>query len=307
MLENMKNNLITESSLNYSENSDVREIVARSIIKDLSPLVSPPEVCTKVSQLLQEGNTTSDILADVIIHDPNLTTRLLKLVNSSFFGLSTKVDTVSRAITIVGIDELTSLIYAITSVESFSRIPDELTNMSTFWRHSVYTGLVAKSLATKLNVLQPERLFIAGLLHDIGTLVINARFPELARDIIEDAGGEEEHLYKMEQKLIGFNHATLGALMLEEWKLPKTLCESVQFHHEPMNSKHATMDACILHVSNVLANRSCVGSYCEIISVTDKILPEAINHLKLGEGFEKDVNFEEVEIKFEETMNVLVA
>lgn len=303
----MTANLITDQNLKHTENSEVREIVAKSIVKDLSALVSPPEVCHKVHEVLQDNNSSSDNLANVIIHDPNLTARLLRLVNSSYFGLSAKIDTVSRAVTIIGINELTSLVYAITSVESFSRIPDKLTNMSTFWRHSVYTGLVAKSLAKKLNVLQPERLFVAGLLHDIGTLVINTRFPELAKDIIEDAGGEEEHLYQMEQKLIGFNHAVLGALMMEEWKLPATLCESVRYHHEPLGSEFAKMDACILHVSNVLANRSCVGSFCETLSVTDEIQPEVIEFLNLEPGFEKQFNFEEIEIKFEETMNLLVA
>ena len=303
----MSKNLITDSNLNNIDNSEVREIVARSIIKDLSPLVSPPDVCCKVTEVLYDKNTTSESLAKVIIHDPNLTARLLRLVNSSYFGLSSKVDTVSRAITIVGIDELASLIYALTSVESFSRIPDKLTNMSTFWRHSVYTGLVAKSLAKKLHILHPERLFIAGLLHDIGTLIINSRFPELAQDIIEDSGGEEEHLYLMEQRLIGFNHAVLGALMLEEWNLPLTLCESVRYHHEPLKSEYATMDSCIIHVSNILANRSCVGSFCETLSVTDQIQTEVIEFLGLDSGFEDQFDFSEVDIKFEETMNVLVA
>lgn len=303
----MNNNLITESNLQKNKNAQVREIVARSIIKDISPMVSPPEVCSKVGELLQDDSISTNQIADIIIHDPNLTARLLRLVNSSYFGLTSKVDTVSRAITIIGIDELTSLIYAITSVESFSKIPDKLTNMSTFWRHSVYTGLVAKALAKKLDVLHPERLFIEGLLHDVGTLVINSRFPELARDIIEDAGGEEEHLYQMEQKLIGFNHAVLGALMMEDWKLPLTLCESVRYHHEPLNSEFAKIDACILHVSNILANRSCVGSFCETLSVTDEIQPEVIEYLGLPPGFEKDFDFAEVDIKFEETMNVLVA
>ncbi len=292
-----ENNNLTENGQN----------IARSLIKDLSPLVSPPEVCLKVGELLQQGTSSSNQIANVIIHDPNLTARLLKLVNSSYFGLNSKIDTVSRAVTVIGNSELTSLVYAITSVSSFSRIPDKISNMNTFWQHSVYTGLVASQLAKRTNVLQPERLFVAGLLHDIGTLVINTRFPELAKDIIEDAGGEEEHLYKMEQKLLGFDHAFLGALMLEDWNLSENLCRAVRWHHEPMRAKEVTLDACILHISEILANRSSVGSYCEMISLSDEIDPEAIKLLGLQEDFQKSINYEEVELKFEETMNVLVA
>lgn len=293
-----------------SENNGLSEngkIIAQSLIKDLSPLVSPPEVCIKVGELLQQGISSSNQIADVIIHDPNLTARLLRLVNSSYFGLSSKIDTVSRAVTMIGNSELTSLVYAITSVSSFSRIPDKLSNMNTFWRHSVYTGLVANQLAKRMNVLQPERLFVAGLLHDIGSLVINTRFPELAKDIIEDSGGEEEHLYEMEQKLLGFDHAYLGSLMLEDWNLSENLCQAVRWHHEPMQAKEMTLDACILHISNILANRSCVGSYCEMISLSDEFDPEAVKLLNLDEDFHKSIDYEEVELKFEETMNVLVA
>ena len=303
----MNTNLITDNNLQADTNVHAREVMARSIIKDLSPLVSPPDVCWKVTQLLENELTSTTELADVIVHDPNLTARLLRLVNSSYFGLSTRVDTVSRAITIIGINELTSLVYAISSVDSFSKIPDKLTNMATFWRHSVYTGLVAKALARKLDVLHTERLFIAGLLHDIGTLVINSRFPELARDIIEDAGGEEEYVYQLEQQLIGFSHARIGAMMLEDWKLPDSLCEAVRYHHDPMQSENTTMDACVIHIANILANRSCVGSYCETLSVTDQIKPEAIAYLGLESGFENDIDYEEVELKFEETMGLLVA
>lgn len=281
--------------------------IAKSLIKDLSPLVSPPEVCMKATELLQDGNSSSKQVANVIIHDPNLTARLLKLVNSSYYGMSSQIDTVSRAVTVLGNSELSSLIYAISSVRSFSRIPDKLTNMTTFWQHSVYTGLVAKQLAKRLNVLQPERLFVAGLLHDIGTLVINARFPELAQNIIEDAEGEEEHLYQMEQKLLGFDHAYLGALMLEDWKLPAHLYESVRWHHEPMQAQESIMDACILHISNILANRSCVGSYCNMISLSDEIDSRALDLLGLEKDFHKQVDYEEVELKFEETIQVLLA
>ena len=118
--------------------------LAQSVIEDTSVLVSPPDVYLKITDMIAENTASADAFAEVIACDPSITARLLRLVNSSFYGLPSQVDTISRALTIVGMHELTNLVYSICAVESFSRVSSSVTNMSTFWRHAVYCGLTAK-------------------------------------------------------------------------------------------------------------------------------------------------------------------
>jgi putative nucleotidyltransferase with HDIG domain len=103
--------------------------------------------------------------------------------------------------------------------------------MDTFWRHSMFTALIARGFAKRCRILHPERLFIAGLLHDIGSLVIYNRLPEVARDIILIADGDENALYEAKTRELGFGHPELGALLLELRNIPKPLQNAVRHHH----------------------------------------------------------------------------
>ena len=188
--------------------------LAESLVADVAGLVSPPDICVKIGELIQDPKASTQSIGEIIIRDPNLTGRLLRLVNSSFYGLRTKVDTVSRAITVVGTRDLYALVLAISAVKSFSHLPNKLVNMDTFWRHSLYTALIARILAGRVDVLHPERLFVGGLLHDIGSLVVYSRLHELAREILLTAKGDEEVFYHMEMEMLGFSHADLGSLLL---------------------------------------------------------------------------------------------
>ena len=122
--------------------------------------------------MLEDPNTTANDLGRVIGRDTGLTARLLKIVNSAFYGFQSRIETVSRAVTIIGMRELRGLVLAASAIEAFSKVPNKVLNMANFWRHSVYCGVVAQLLAERSNVLHAERLFVAGLLHDIGLVAI---------------------------------------------------------------------------------------------------------------------------------------
>ena len=142
-----------------------------ALLDDVEGLVSPPDVCLRLFELIHAPTTGAKDIAAVVGVDPNLTTRLLRIANSSFYNFSRKIDTISRAVTVIGTAELYQLVLSVSAVKTFANIPNELVKMETFWRHSVYTGLLARALAIRANVLHPERLFVSGLMHDIGSLV----------------------------------------------------------------------------------------------------------------------------------------
>jgi putative nucleotidyltransferase with HDIG domain len=235
---------------------------ARRWIRDVSSLVSPPDICIRVFELVESNKATAQALGEIIGCDPSLTARLLRLVNSSFYQFSRRIDTVSRAITVVGISELYNLVIAVSAVKSFSRIPSFVLNIDTFWRHSISCGILARMLARRCGVLHPERLFVAGLLHDVGSLLIYNRAPETARDLVLAARGNETILHRTERKAFGFSHAELGGMMLDQWHLPEALQQAVCHHHDPSAAAtHGRLEAAIVHIADALANHSEQGAF----------------------------------------------
>ena len=283
------------------------ECIARSLIDDMSALVSPPDVCLKVAEMVGSNTASAEEFGEVIIRDPSFAARILKLVNSPYFGLRTKVGTVSRAVAVIGTNELSNLVYSLCAVKTFSGISSALTNMNTFWRHSVYCALAGGSLAKRANILHPERLFVAGLLHDIGTLIINARLPEIAEKIILSASGDEHALYLAEQEQLGFDHARLGAMMLRNWNLPETTCDAIAWHHEPGRAAAASMESSLVHVGDRLANLSGVGSYCEQVTESGNFDQDALALIGLDVDFDQHELMDEVDRQFVETIYLLVA
>lgn len=281
--------------------------IAQTLVDDLSPLVSPPEVCLKVNELLGDERATIDDFAVVIIRDPALTARLLRLVNSSFYGLQSRVDTVSRAIQLLGMRELQKLVCAVSAIEKFSRLSNRITNMNTFWRHGVYTGLMSQALAKRLRVLHPERLFVAGVMHDLGTLLINHRYPEIAEETIRAARGDERQLRLLELEELGFDHAHLGSLMLSGWRLPDSIIDAIAWHHEPAGAELSPVDAAILATADGLANFAGTGSFSEFVATTPGHDLALFESLGLPTDFDVDALMDEVDRQFVESIYLLVS
>ncbi|MFZ0254724.1 MAG: HDOD domain-containing protein [Gammaproteobacteria bacterium] len=242
---------------------EASQIAATAVVDDLSWLVSPPHVYFRVLELIQATDTSAEDIAEVIRQDPSLTTRLLKVVNSSFYNFSARIDTVSRAVAVVGTRSLQLLVTAVCALDTFAKIETNLVSMGTFWRHSFYAGLIARGLAKRCRVLHPERLFVAGLLHDIGSLVLYVRAPDVSKRLLLIADGDEQALHRAELKTLGFSHAELGGDLLKSWMLPETLHKAVRWHHNPKRAGIGCFDASVVHVADGLANRSRLTAFCE--------------------------------------------
>ena len=279
---------------------------AEKWIAETADLASPPEICATVFELLRSPTASARDFGEIIGRDPNLTARLLRMVNSSFYGLATSVDTVSRAIAIIGHRELHTLLLAITAISSFSHIAKTLVNMDTFWRHSVYCGLVSRALARRCRVLHPERLFVVGLLHDLGSLVIYRKAPQIAAQLLELAQGNEEALYRAELEHLGFSHAELGGLLLRRWSLPDVLQEAVRYHHNPGSAPSVALEASIVHIGDILANRSELGAFCEQPAPVLSVAPEAWQAIGLSEAeIDAEKLIGEAGLQFAETAEML--
>lgn len=231
-------------------------IDARELVKGIGKLASLPEVCVRVNEMVDDPRCSAAAIGKVISRDTALTAQLLRLANSSFYNFPSNISTISRAITVIGERELRYLVLALSAVRTFSGVPIELSNMASFWRHSVYTAVLSRLIAARCHVLHSERLFVAGLLHDIGLLVILHRVPELERAAMQRSHDGGEELHRAEQEVLGCDHAAVGRALLEQWKLPSVLCEAVGCHHNIAAAEEARLDAAIVHIANVIANRA---------------------------------------------------
>ncbi|MDH5443903.1 MAG: HDOD domain-containing protein, partial [Gammaproteobacteria bacterium] len=228
----------------------------QELVSGVVRLVSLPEVCIRVNEMMDDPGVNATEIGKVISQDTSLTARLLKIVNSAFYGFQARIETVSRAVTVIGLRELRGLVLAASAVESFSKLPNDVLNLVNFWRHSVYCGVVSQLLAQKCNVLHSERLFVAGLLHDIGKLVITNKLIDESREVIKRVEKKKKFDFDIEQAVLGFDHAEVGGVLLKEWNMPESLCNSVMYHHRPKAVTELTIEICIVHIANILANRA---------------------------------------------------
>lgn len=238
----------------------------QSLISEDEEVFSLPKIHFELQEALNDPDKTFQDIGKIIGYDPALAARLLKIVNSPFYGFPSEIETISHAISIIGMDQLTDLALATLVIYQFRGIPDSLFNMEKFWRHSMACGVAARAIAEFKGEQNVERFYLAGILHDIGRLVIFKKEPALARDAFFLSRENKENIYLSEQKLMGFDHAAVGGELLKAWKLPPRLVEAVACHHQPEAAKEFPVEAAIIHTSDYIVHVLKVGSdaeFCE--------------------------------------------
>lgn len=275
-----------------------------ALVARVSELVSPPEIHLRLHEVIESPSSTSDDIAEVIMTDPNLSARILKITNSAYYGRR-RIETVSRAITLIGTRDLYNIALAINAMRVFEKIPSELVNVPVFWRHSLYTAIISRLLARRARILHPERLFVAGLLHDIGCLVLYSAFPEESRNALLVAQGDETLLAEQERELIGYNHAEVGGELLRLWKIPDTLCNAVAWHHRPLDAPETSIEIPIIAIADALANRSEEGAFSGTGGHATLIDPALWARIGADESLVEDL-WEEVDEQFAEAAQALM-
>lgn len=226
---------------------------AQDLVRGSLELASLPEVVMRTIDLINDPDTSAAQIGQVLSEDPGLTARLLKIVNSPFYGFPSRIDTVSRAITVIGTLELLDLILATSVVKVFRGIPTDLVDMDSFWEHSLYTGVIARILAGRMRAPNTERYFIAGLLHDIGSLAMYKQIPDICADALRRARVELAPLHTIEQELLGFDHGEIGGELMRAWHLPDSLVNAIRFHHQPLQAETFRLETAIVHLADVIA------------------------------------------------------
>lgn len=246
-----------------------------ALIESDPKLTSLPDVFVRISEVLGDPMSTAQEAAEAIGMDTGLSTKLLRLVNSAFYGFPVKVDTLSRAVTIVGSRQLTTLALGLSVIAIFKDLPGGLVDMRSFWKHSIGCGVIASSLGTGLEV---ERLFVAGLLHDVGRLVLYRSLPRHLSRVLATARSEGRLLRETERTVLGYDHAALGGMLLRRWRFPENLEKAVRHHHSRSTPLAEPMPAAV-HVADAVTGALGLGTSGEVYA--PPLSPEAWNALGL--------------------------
>jgi len=189
----------------------------------------------RILELTSDIDCSTKELVGHITHDPILTARVLRLVNSAYFGLSRKVISIQQSVVYVGINTIKNLAVSVAAMGALPQSNKAGLDMADYWLHSLVTAVVAKLLAQKNNVPSADvsTFFISALLHDIGQIIFSQAHPYIYQGVLEEAKKMQVPLQDIEQEIFGIDHAELGALLAEKWKLPEMMVDAIRFHHEP--------------------------------------------------------------------------
>ncbi len=247
---------VKEVSLPVSDGRFANENIAgenflKNMIKQEVQLSSFPDIYFKINEAINRPKTNADYLARIISSDVSLCAKLLRLVNSPFYGMTSRVDSVSRAIALVGADELSTMAMGISAISAFKDIPEELVDMKSFWTHSVAVGILSRRLGQGVQGLSGEKLFVGGLLHDMGKLIIFKKLPSSSTEVIINSQTNLLPLFKSEKVIIGFDHSQAGSLLAKAWSLPEFLQDLIGGHHD--SGKMQSKETAITHLADFLA------------------------------------------------------
>ena len=235
------------------------------MVQDVATIHSLPMFYSQLSEAIDHPRSSIADIAKIISEDLGLTARILKLANSPLFGYFSKIETITQAVTIIGVLQVRELALALSVMDVFAGIPESMVNMDQFWRHSLATGLAARLLATSQREASLERFFVAGILHDVGRLVMYIRVPELSLELLERCRNTGELLYRAERELFGFDHAEVGGALLRRWKIPARVAEPVERHHSSQKAEQYPREASMLHFADIVAHALQIGNSGELL------------------------------------------
>ena len=215
-------------------------------------LPSLPQVVIELQQVIDNPESSAEDVAVVVSRDASLSAFLLKLVNSAFYNFPSQVDTISRAVTVVGTKQLSAMAMGASVLDTFKEVPPQVLDMQNFWRHSIAVGLIAQRLAEQAGHADAERFFVCGLLHDIGRLALFSLKPAKALAILRHSRAKQIPVYAAEAQIVGFDHAKLGGMLLRKWNFPFSLTMGVLYHHLPEKSEKF-IEPHFVHVADIIA------------------------------------------------------
>ena len=222
---------------------------AQELVQSCTSIFTLPEIYFRVREVVDDSNSTMEDLAEILKLDPAISARLLRIVNSPIYGFSKQIDTISRAVSLLGTQAIIDLVTATTVGKTFAGVPIQLMDVSKFWHRSVLSALLAGKIAKSCGIQDSERFFVEGLLRDLGHYVLYRYAPERAQSALIEAGYLDASLAEVEQSNIGCDFAEVGAELVRSWGMPIQIEQAIRHQLSPDEAGDYIQHASIVHLA----------------------------------------------------------
>ena len=280
--------MIASSQKDVAMNEEVKKRYQK-IIQDLGQIPTMPTIAGKVMQIVNDPKSNADDVAKFISKDVALTSKVLRLANSAFYGIPRTISSVNSAIVILGFNTIRSLVLSASVIKIFPAKPGMASfDRKAFWKHSFVAGMAARMLAAHLRrrkLVDLEIAFSAGLLHDIGKLILEQFASQEYQQVMKLALEKGQPLFQVEKTMLGLTHAEVSGMLVDKWQMPIELKLPITSHHHPLEEREMPEMAALIHLANHLAHLA--GSGCMQGEVFAPLVAECHGILNLGLDEEK--------------------
>lgn len=255
--------------------------VLRHKVENINTLPTVPSVLKRLSAVIEKPRITVVEISAFISNDPALTTKVLKMVNSAIYGFPGRIASVSHATMLLGLNVIKGLLLGVSVFELMQK------TMSGLYEHSLACAIASRVIAQKKNLKEPEEVSVAGLLHDIGKVILTLEFAQEYENAMKEAQEKKISMFEAEKNQFNATHADVGGWLAEKWRFPRNLIEVIEFHHRPTLAKNAPMETAIVHMADLLVRARGFGYAGE--NFVPEVNPVAYELLKLSDQDIKDV------------------
>ncbi|MCX8030072.1 MAG: HDOD domain-containing protein [Thermodesulfovibrionales bacterium] len=231
---------------------DINKIQSEIIRIETIPTI--PDTFKKILSVLENPKASLSEIGKFILNDPVLTSRVLKMVNSPVYGFPGRIISINQALLLLGLNVVRGLLLGVSVFEAMQK------SMKGLWEHSIGNAITSRIVAEKLNLKDTEEISIAGLLHDIGKVILILKFPEQYQEVFNKVEKEELFIYEAEERVFGITHADAGAWIAKKWNFPANLVEVIQYHHNPILAKNNSFFTSIITFSDILIRAKGIGN-----------------------------------------------
>jgi putative nucleotidyltransferase with HDIG domain len=275
--------------------SNIDPKILRHKVENINTLPTVPGVLKRLSVVIEKPRITLVEISAFISNDPALTTRVLKMVNSTIYGFPGRIASVSHATMLLGLNVIKGLLLGVSIFELMQK------TMKGLYEHSLACAIASRVIAQKKGLKEPEEVSVAGLLHDIGKVILTIEFPAEYQAAMNEAQEKGISIFDAEKNQFNATHANVGSWLAEKWRFPRNLIEIIECHHRPALAKNAPRETAIVHMADLLVRARGFGFAGEIF--VPEVNTIAYELLNLSETDIKDV-LREMEDNMESAENI---
>lgn len=271
---------------------DTRDI--RTQIETVDTLPTIPSILRKLLAVIEKPKISINEIGSFIANDPVLTSRVLKVVNSPIYGFPGRISSLNQALILLGLNVVRGMLLGVSVFEAMQK------TMVGLWEHSLGCAIASRIIAKKKGLKEPEEISIAGLLHDIGKVVMGLKFPDEYAQAVGDAQKSDVFMIDSERKHFNITHADAGGWISLKWNFPQNLVEPIEYHHKPHLSRNVPLQTAIVHFADIMTRAAGFGfsgdnfvpavhpSVWQVLGLSDAELKEIIQEFEESLGQAED-------------------